>query len=636
MQIIQRHKNILYLLCSQQRVFSSIEISNFVGVSVRTVKSDIKQIDALAADYGIRVIAVPSRGYSIKVIDEMQFSKSAIQLKIFNSYHNPNSSHKYSSRTIKITQFLIVQDAYTSTDKLESYFYLTESGIHLEMNSIKHLLAGFKLQLVSRQSVGYKITGNEFNKRMCMLMLYEVHYHEAKLDLDIPEFYFYFNEDQMATTDVRHKFLHCLRVFKYHLNDEFTQSIAKYLTLQFIRHKHSYPVSFSKEEIALLKKFTYQYSLAQRILTDLYSDIDLIPSLIDEIYSLEILLLIWADIDSEDSSNTYFDPIEDEINQLGIEITHQVISAFKLDFSGGNQAARIMKSSLTLAYLKIKLNCISFDIRGSLLLQNQALSPLSSFLADEIIRYLENKYQTSFAEFSRLIMIFGMTNLMNSVEIPVSKKRVLVCSGGGLDSGRQIIRKLTAEFGNYIESIQVIELYEGRDFKTSDYDLLILTNIAEYVYKYDWPVFSFDINKNDEQLGKIYTVLSNPSDSILAEFVYSQKNLAIEVKQHTPEYLLSTYLKKTTKNYVSEHQIIFFFDTWTDKSVLKIITPTKHIKFNNRTYTTAIILNTSFSYNLRLLKIIDELCCVLARDDKALNAVIKAKNLKAAIHKLHV
>ena len=156
---------------------TSMELSAFVKASVRTVKSDISQINKKLAPLNLHIYSEPHKGYwvnheelkRVKEIDEM------LDEKIVRQYDDtPKTSYE---RINYIIKKLLVIDYHIKLEDLMDEIYVSRSTLTQDLKEVRKCLAKFRLNVVTRANYGILIEGNEIDKRLC-----------------ISEYFFHFNQ----------------------------------------------------------------------------------------------------------------------------------------------------------------------------------------------------------------------------------------------------------------------------------------------------------------------------------------------------------------------------------------------------------------------------------------------------------
>lgn len=124
MNLSSREKKILFLLNSKHGIVTGKELSSKLGVSERTIRSDIKDINGLLADSGISVEAVPGKGYSFNVSDR------ALLIEIFSEEQN------YITKEDRISALLLKllrQEAWYEIGVLEDEMFVSNTTLEKDL-----------------------------------------------------------------------------------------------------------------------------------------------------------------------------------------------------------------------------------------------------------------------------------------------------------------------------------------------------------------------------------------------------------------------------------------------------------------------------------------------------------------------
>ena len=70
------------------------------------------------------------------------------------------------------------EEGYFRLEQLADRLYLSPSAIKKEMPGVRDFLGSFNLSLPARPGKGIRLAGGEFNRRLCLLELYENHFRK--------------------------------------------------------------------------------------------------------------------------------------------------------------------------------------------------------------------------------------------------------------------------------------------------------------------------------------------------------------------------------------------------------------------------------------------------------------------------
>lgn len=178
-----RYKAIfLFLLRSEDFVSSKI-IAQKLGVTSRTVKSDIQQLRGSLPE-GYIIKSYKSKGYKLEIINH--------QLKLrtnqfYKTLQPATLSNEFEGRVKYIIRKLLVSKSVTQDDLLAK-LYIT--SVYKELEQAKKVCELYNLKL-RQSSSGYFIEGESVNKMLLMLRMYN-NFNEINLKFQITNYEKYF------------------------------------------------------------------------------------------------------------------------------------------------------------------------------------------------------------------------------------------------------------------------------------------------------------------------------------------------------------------------------------------------------------------------------------------------------------
>ncbi|ANQ65253.1 BglG family transcription antiterminator [Staphylococcus equorum] len=263
----ERHVKIIRLILNNSNDYlSANEIANYLNVSNRTVRSDIKCINSeLVKEL---IVSVKGRGYKMN-----RTIYSVEQLaEIVTAYTN-----KESEILLKIGYQLLMHQQPMTVDQLENDFDLTKSEVNDYLNRIQSWCTSFDINVNITKKKGITVNGNEMNIRNAILHLNQLSTKHQTVEQfilnEIPEAHIQMifqiiknnlSDYQIQTSDIRIRqlLIHLIIIFKRNNDndaswvvDEESQIIAQHC-IDEINRKLAYGLS---EETAKLFSFFISY-----------------------------------------------------------------------------------------------------------------------------------------------------------------------------------------------------------------------------------------------------------------------------------------------------------------------------------------------------------------------------------------
>ena len=116
--LTKRNIKLLKILYDAGDYISSIRLADELDISIRTVKSEIKSINAIISLTNSFIISKYGKRYLLKLSN--QFDKSLVEGKRFNHFFDSNQD-----RIIYILRKLLLADNYIKIEKLADDLYIS-------------------------------------------------------------------------------------------------------------------------------------------------------------------------------------------------------------------------------------------------------------------------------------------------------------------------------------------------------------------------------------------------------------------------------------------------------------------------------------------------------------------------------
>ena len=168
MNLNRRLTELLKYLFIHRDPLEGRELAQHFSISERTLRSDIKSINESISNNGALIKQVRSQGYQLEVSDIELFDRY-IQLQ--NDEGINTQELETAERRIKhLIVELLYADHYLSLESLANSVFVSHSTILNYLKTIKTLLNEYSLELTNKVNIGYKVIGDELNKRECGTM----------------------------------------------------------------------------------------------------------------------------------------------------------------------------------------------------------------------------------------------------------------------------------------------------------------------------------------------------------------------------------------------------------------------------------------------------------------------------------
>lgn len=497
---------LFYILSQQIDYICSFELAEIVGVTMRTVKNDIKDLELYAETSGAKLVTKKGSGYKLEIVDSELYETVTKQLEFRVASIGNMNSKESQHRTNEILRRIIVEDKFLTVDDIASELYLTKSSIKDEMKEVQQMLKMYNLSFRKRGEEGPLIKGTEFDRRMMMICLFEVYYHEAKTLFQSNDYLRYFMRPDEERFEIRHIFLEKLRNSQCHVGDDYTQRLSRYLCLLSSRYQAGYKINFSKKQIMWIQEFQ-QYKVAEEVLKELkqFSGFDVN---IDEVAAFALLLIFWADISPESDLEKQYGSLYVEAREFIKKLDVIYKEDYGINITELEDYENVLCSSLIPILMQKHFNASQYTVNAINTIDESRVRN-SSFcikLAREAYDLFKKEYDSSISLPNLIVISESLELLFYKISYKFKPIRLIVSMLKGLKTANAVANIIENKLGTYFERIEYCEFYEIRKLKVEDYDYVVM-NFPFYSYKYEWPCLRIDSIPTQSQIQEIYNTI---------------------------------------------------------------------------------------------------------------------------------
>lgn len=467
--LTQQQFMLVYHLWKSNAVQTSKDLSHIFTISERTIKNEIAGIQAEAIDYGFSIEARRSVGYRFKVIDDALFNKEF--LPKLASYSDGREIPNDHEKRIYQTMCLLFQDQYVTADILSTALFVDKRSVQKTLKSIRILLQNYHLTLLSKPNQGFKIVGNEFHKRICIMDIYAYFHHFPEL-IHMDQLYQnYFQIDVNKQLMIRGIWLQLMREQNHSMKDIHFEKFVYHLLLADHRFRQGYMISVSQTDIDQIQSweaFQIILELISRLKTAKLLNLNL-----HEAYYLSIIYLCCMDIHNHELLEKY--PYFYEESKRCVPIVLNCL--YKLYPSFGPPEALIHNINYSLFPLVVRNHYKMVEDNKWMRLwrfKNIHSSLVSLELAFLSIQAVSTYAHYDYRSDDVVQFAYVFQSCFGEQEYPYKRQKILIIPSSGTASAQFIVNFLQRDYASCIESIDIREQYEIKDsHELEAYDVLI-------------------------------------------------------------------------------------------------------------------------------------------------------------------
>lgn len=524
---------ILEILMDSQKSISGERISVELGVTSRTVRSDIKELNKYLNNNGAKIISVTGVGYSLEIEDEGKFNYFLKDVKLVKQGNSKqlNIIPTHSEDRINYIISKLLMNSLKDKNKLINPYdlcnelFISSSTLKKDVASINTHLARFDLKVVINQGKGIFIKGKESNIRYCIA---DYIFNKREIvNLDNIEFYNeIFSRNLLETTES--VLLSVLTEYNVHLTDISFKNLLVHVLIMIKRYKYNQTVVFDNASVDFLKN-TKDYLIAKEIVKKIGEVAKVDFS--DEIYYLTQHLVSSKKFSNQDDS-IYFE-------YKGV--IDKILEAIKSQI-GVNLLDDLQLVNGLVVHLNVALNRMKFNmnIRNDFLDSIKNSYPFAfelGIIASHVIRK-EYNVSVNENEIGLLAIHFGAALERIGINSKKSVKNVTIVCGFGIATAMLIKEKILRFFDNRVNILNISSLHDFDKVMLDNSDVVITTV----------PITKFQSSKIIEvSLNFGFKHLQEIEDIMLGE-----EKIEMDYKEILKEDLFFKQLKANTKDEVLE------------------------------------------------------------------------------------
>lgn len=249
----QKKHDILMQLMEHTYVTGTMLARN-IKMSSRTVRTLIKEMNALILCQGAHIESSKTTGYHL-VIDEQEkfllFLQEENREEVDIDYNDMNHRLKH------LFYLFIQQQDFVKIDDLCDELYLSRTQLKQSIAQVRILFAKYDLHLEHQAHKGMRLVGSEFKKRLCIAHFQEIQGKESTIQAIA-------QDDTMDTiTNIVDS---CIRNADYEISDDTMHNLITHLYVALKRMQNHQIVPLDKTMLENLKKES-EFEIAQHIMT---------------------------------------------------------------------------------------------------------------------------------------------------------------------------------------------------------------------------------------------------------------------------------------------------------------------------------------------------------------------------------
>lgn len=460
---------ILNLLMKSKDKMTGDNLALSIGVSSRTIRNDMKELNSVLKQYGAEVVSEIGQGYYLKIRNQDKFYDLLKQIerkgkeKDFQNIipSEPEDRVRYIISKLLMSSLNGRKEIIDSFD-LEEELFISTSTLKKDFRIIDKILKKYDLKISVTKKNGVRIVGEEAKIRYCI----SEYIFNSKGYFGAEENQFYknvFTEKEMER--LRRILLEVISEYNLRLTDIAFKNVLIHSLIMLKRFARQKSVTYKDNEIKSFEK-SKEFDCAKKIIRRIREEFEV--DLGDEVYYLTQHLISSQRflIDNPEDDYEYKEEIE--------SILKTVREETNIDLSDDKQLINGLAMHLSASMQRLRFD---MNIRNEFLDSIKNMYPLAFELAVLASEVIEKNHQlkTKENEIGFLAMHFGAALERKGLNRKLKGKTAVIVCIAGVATAMLLKEKIQQNFGHKIDVVKTCPRQEVTEKLIDEVDIVLTT-----------------------------------------------------------------------------------------------------------------------------------------------------------------
>lgn len=503
---------------SKQEYLTAEAIAEKLGVSVKTARNRIAEVNQLITPHGAEITSRARFGYRLDISDPQKWDEYIRSRSLLKEMETGTPEE----RTTFVALSLLMAADYIKITDFADELYVSPQVISQTLKECEKIFTYYHLSLERKPYYGLRLIGREFDKRNCIISSF-LNEFEAFL----PE-----KTDAAVSKQIFQTLIGCLQANRIHLTEISLQSTAAYCMLSIQRFQAGF--SITADDISPDDAIEEHAAQAASAFCHAFRK-DVSEA---EIHFLGVYISAMRSNDAPEYRTNIV--ITQKIDRLVVRIFDVINSVFSVEFHNNLRLHMMLAQHLLSLDLRVRYH---IPLNSEIYLNVQKDFPFSYAIANEALSVLIQEYQTeispSEADWLALIFATGLQDIQAT-----QKLNVLVVSSAGRASAQLFKRQIEKNYSQYVDRVETCNAYELEGYDLSEIDYIFSTsNIAFHT---NIPILMIDNLDLSREKTAIESSILNRRFSYLDRF-YSEEYFYTDLSGTTKEEILAQLCERISK-----------------------------------------------------------------------------------------
>lgn len=569
-----RLQSLFLLLFRYEDYLTSMQLAEELGVTSRTIKSDILLIKQVFSATDVFITSKPSKGYKLKVAAKE--TENEIK-KFFQIYPSISSESEFDHRVRYIIRRLLSADESVKVEDIQAEISVSYSLNH-EMQEVKKMLAKYDLRLKVRPHYGMYVEGDLFKKIMVTVRMYRYFDKSTNHDFGIEAYNQLFYCEDSEKLAIRRTFYETM----IHSRLVFSDINAERFIIYLLYFRNQALQKSSSHLILPAIDFDYsatdEYELVVELLQKLkikFGGFDFNKETIQFLTYIAVFSTdLYRFVDcSKENYNTLV-PLAEEIRNF---ILRGISQYLQIDVSDDYTCLKDLLKIMIPISLKIKLGVSdSVDLRYKDF-KNEGTQSLIRYYSSIVYQNFFQVYRYSFSKREQQLIFSTILGVINRINLSHRKLRLAIIAIDGRLATQPLKFNLQHYFSEFIERIETKVLYELETLENQKFDYYLCSDYGKKLNISCEPIFYIEEEMNE------FKYLDSLKHIFFQAYDYDKKLPSIKLKTLSAEGRDYRELRTSAKETIIQNdEVQIYCDINAENEEFTIFRITENLKKNEK------------------------------------------------------
>lgn len=515
----------LILESLSENYISSSVLASQIGVSSKTIRNEIKEINSILKHHGAIIQTKPKKGIALNIIDKIKYTKFTDSLSTKQPQDIPAT---FEQRVQYLIEYLLNAQQWTKIEYLADKLFVSRSILSQNLKEVRKRLKVYNIELVSKPGYGLKAIGSEFDFRVCMTNIIVDNVDNQTLPDNKCE-----NDKREILKKISQILNKNFEFFEYHMSDVSFHNLIIHIYVALCRIEEGQETYLSSEQMNQVHEWK-EYKMARLIVEGLSKEFNVdFPD--DEIGYIAIHLAAKriVSIDETENGNVI---INGEVYEIVSHMLRAVYDSYHIDLMDDLElrmmlALHLVPFGVRMAYDLVLHNPLLVDIKTK-----YTMAYNLAVVASEELRKHYNK-EIKEDEIGYFALHFNLA--LERKNRKQDKKNILIVCGTGRGTAQLLMYQFKDNFGKYLNQIYTSDALGIKNVDFTDIDYVITT--VPIAYSVPVPILEIKSFVEDRDVKTIKRFLSQGHSRTMEKYFRKDlflTNVGFETKEEVLQYMV--------------------------------------------------------------------------------------------------